>query len=273
MSLYDQHLHSWHSFDSEAGPAAQCQAAVEKGLAGITFTEHYDTHPEDWPTCRYDDGKISETIGAVREWFRGKLVVGKGIEVCYQPQRMPAILDFLESHRFDLVILSVHWAGGRALGRPDGWAGQWQQRTREYLQTVLEAARFCAARRELGERPFDVLGHLDVVKRYTRRYCGEYDLRFCGDVIDEILRTCVAVELAVEINTSTLRQGLDEVMPAEWVLERYATFDGRRITLGSDAHTSRSVGAAFSETARMLKDKGLTHYCVFRNRQAHFEPL
>ena len=51
------------------------------------------------------------------------------------------------------------------------------------------------------------------------------------------------------------------------------TKTGRRITIGSDAHTSRSVGAALPETAKMMRDKGLHHFSVFRDRRAHREPL
>ena len=48
MDLYDQHVHSRHSFDSHSEPAACVESAIERGLSGITFTEHFDTHPGDW---------------------------------------------------------------------------------------------------------------------------------------------------------------------------------------------------------------------------------
>ena len=271
--LHDQHLHSRHSFDSGADPAENCLAAIHKGLAGLTFTEHYDRHPTEWPNCRFDYGKISETIAACRERFGERIFVGKGIEVCYQPEQMTAILDFLENHAFDLVILSVHWSAGRSLYDRESWAGRWQQRTREYLTTVLEAGRFCQRRREAGEKPFDVLGHLDLAKRYSVRFCGTHDLHAHADLVDEILRTCIAADLAPEINTSTLRQGLDEPMPAEWVVGRYVELGGRYITLGSDAHTSGNIGADLPRAARMIQDAGLRHLSVFRGREPHGVPL
>jgi histidinol-phosphatase (PHP family) len=273
MALFDQHVHSWHSFDSETGPAKHCEAAIEKGLFGLTFTEHYDRHPEDWPTCRYNDGKINEAVNAAREWFGHKLFVGKGIEVCYQPELMPSILEFLGAHQFDLVMLSVHWAGGRSLYKPDGWSGQWRERTREYLATVLEATRFCAGKHAAGERPFDVLGHLDLAKRYSARFCGAFDIESYRDLVDRILRHCVAAELAIEINTSTLRQGLGEPMPADWVVEQYIKLGGKMITVGSDAHSSSELAYGLTDALVTIKSKGLSHVTVFRDRRPHFLPI
>ena len=45
MALYDQHLHTWFSTDSEANPPDNVRKAVESGLAGVTaVTEADPTH-------------------------------------------------------------------------------------------------------------------------------------------------------------------------------------------------------------------------------------
>lgn len=273
MSYYDQHLHSWNSFDSETNPIDNCVAAVYSGLKGITFTEHFDTHPEDWRTCRYDEDHIIQNIGVLRERFSDRLFVGKGIEVCYQPHLMDGIEKFLESASFDMVMLSVHWAAGRPIHEEEGWKGNWRVRTREYLNTVLEAVKMCERMASAGNCPFDVLGHLDLAKRYSARFCGVYDIEAGEKIIDEILEACIAADLAIEVNTSTLRTGLDEPMPGQWVFEKYARLGGRRVTLGSDAHVPEHIGANFKEAVSVLSAAGFTHYTVFRERDPSLEPL
>lgn len=273
MPYFDQHLHSWNSFDSQANPIDNCVAAVYSGLRGITFTEHFDTHPEDWKTCRYDEDRIKQHMSVLRERFGDRLFVGKGIEVCYQPHLMDGIESFLESTSFDMVMLSVHWAAGRPIHEEAGWKGNWRSRTREYLNTVLEAVKMCQQLHESGQRPFDVLGHLDLAKRYSARYCGMYDIEAGEKIVDEILEACIAADLAIEVNTSTLRTGLDEPMPGQWVFEKYARMGGRRVTLGSDAHSPEDIGANFTDAARMLSVAGFTHYTVFRERRPSLEPL
>ena len=77
--LHDQHLHSRHSVDSRADPARNCRQALAEGLSGLTFTEHYDTHPSEWEMCRWDYLAISETVSGLREAFGGRLRVGLGL--------------------------------------------------------------------------------------------------------------------------------------------------------------------------------------------------
>ena len=119
MPFYDQHLHSWNSFDSQTPPEKNVEQAIKTGLDGITFTEHFDTHEEEWADCVYDDDKITSEIDALRDKYGGEIFIGKGIEVCYQPHRMEFILDFLSRHQFDVVLLSVHWAEGKPVHVPE----------------------------------------------------------------------------------------------------------------------------------------------------------
>ena len=101
--------------DSEADPEGHCEQALKVGLSGLTFTEHYDPHPTEWEWCSWDYGAISETIARLREKYAGRLRIGLGIEICYQPDQMSEVMAYLESERFDFVLLSVHWCDGRAI--------------------------------------------------------------------------------------------------------------------------------------------------------------
>lgn len=268
MELYDQHLHSHHSFDSQADPIASVERAIEIGLAGLTFTEHFDTHPMDWEGCIYDDEAYSATIKMLRSQFGQQIFVGKGIEVCFQPDRMVFIRDFLDQHEFDVVLLSVHYFGGHPVYKTDAWKGiETATGIERYLEEVLDAARHCEKLNRSGQRVFDVLAHMDFVKRYTQRFFGTHDMSPFGDLFDEIFRTCVAADLVPEINTSTLRQGLGEAMPNQDAVRRYAAAGGVAMSLGSDAHQSQDVGAGFDQAVSMLKEVGIQKTVVFRNRE------
>ncbi len=254
--------------DSEEDPVANVERALAEGLQGLTFTEHFDTHPSEWPNCQYDYDAIAATLADLRERFGDPLFIGHGIEVCYQPERMDFILDYLESHRFDVVILSVHWFAGRALHILEHWDGlDVEEGTRAYLEQVRDAVRFAGelhARK--GRRVFDILGHLDLVKRYTQRYFQRYDVQACGDLIDDILTACLEADLVPEINTSALRQGLDETMPAMPTVKRYAELGGKAMTLGSDAHFADHIGADFATGRAMMREAGLSRLAVFKQR-------
>ena len=47
--MFDYHMHTGISFDSDADPIAMLRAAETAGLDEICFTEHYDIPP--WVFC------------------------------------------------------------------------------------------------------------------------------------------------------------------------------------------------------------------------------
>ena len=268
MPVYDQHVHSNHSWDCDSEPADNVRQAIERGLAGITFTEHFDTHPSEWSKCTYDDDAYSVTIRDLRERFGSEIFIGKGIEVCYQPTLMDFILDFLANHEFDLVILSVHFFGDFQIGQAKSWKGQAPgDVSRRYFDRVLEGLRFCERlHREQGP-VFNVLGHLDLVKRYTQRFLGYHDVGPHRDQIDAILQACLAADVVPEINTSSLRQNLSETMPGMETVRSFAKLGGGAMSLGSDAHLAGSVGAGFDLALGMLHRAGITQQAVFKRRE------
>lgn len=269
--LFDQHLHSWHSMDSETPPRENVLQALQVGLKGLTFTEHFDTHPHDWPMSRYNDDEYSRMIGRLRAEFGHQIFIGKGIEVCYQPARADFILGFLERHEFDMVLLSIHWAQGKAFWIRDHWGGlSVREAAGVYFQTVLEAVRWAGElRRRCGRRVFDVLGHLDFIKRYAFSLHNDHRvIEGHEKLIDEILIACLEAELIPEINTSPLRSEAPEAMPGPATVRRYAVLGGRAVSLGSDAHRADAIGAHFAEVVGELPSLGIRSTVQFKCREA-----
>jgi len=260
--------------DSRADPVENVESALAKGLAGLTFTEHFDTHPDEWDGCVYDDEAYSHTIESLRERFGDRIFIGKGIEVCYQPARMDFIMDFLKSHAFDLVILSVHFFGEKPLHTRSAWDDvSVEEGARIYLEHVTRAVRHCAEIHSTHGRVFDVLGHLDLVKRYTWKWFGQSEVHRFDGLTDAIIAACIDADMIPEINTSSLRRGLDETMPSLDVVKCYAEKGGTMMSLGSDAHVPRDVGAGFDVAVQMLRDAGIHHTARFQRRERTAIPL
>jgi len=273
--LFDQHLHSKHSWDCRTEPRDNVMAALAAGLGGLTFTEHFDTHPDEWEKCGYHDEAYSATVAALRREFGERIFIGKGIEVCYQPDKMDFILDFLAGHEFDIVLLSVHWSRGRSLHYRQHWEGlDAVSGTRLYLESVLDAARHAAAlTARHGRRCFDVLGHMDFVKRYTHRFFNTVCVEQHEDVIEDILTACLEADLIPEINTSTLRQGISEAMPGPAVVQRYAALGGGCMSLGSDSHQADTIGAGFDVAVASMRRAGLNQLAIFERRERRLVSL
>lgn len=63
----DLHVHSLYSMDNDADPEETIVRAIELGLDGIAFTEHYYYH-------------ASEPVEALKEKYRNAIVIFRGVE-------------------------------------------------------------------------------------------------------------------------------------------------------------------------------------------------
>jgi histidinol-phosphatase (PHP family) len=265
IPVFDQHLHSWNSFDCQTPPVENVRRAIDAGLAGLTFTEHFDTHPSEWDRCAYDDDKIERELGSLRDQFGDRVFIGKGIEVCYQPERMDFILEFLRAHSFDVVLLSVHWAFGKPIHHQKHFA---DTSCEAFLQFYLEAVRDCTAHlaqmKRDGHQPFHILGHFDLVRRYAYQFYGYDGPLNQPELIDAILHNCLDADIVPEINTSALRQGLSAPMPGIEVVQRYADMGGTMMSFGSDSHRAEDIGAAAQHALGLMKSAGLTKLARFK---------
>ncbi len=258
--------------DCQTDPEENVRAAVERGLTGITFTEHFDLHPHERGECIYDHEPYREAIGRLHGAYGSGMHVGLGIEVGYFADGLGPIAAFLAGKAFDLVIMSFHYMDDRPLHLSEGWEGlDALTATRRYLSGVAEGLTAC--RLAFGGRgPFNVLGHLDLAKRYSHRMFGVTVVDQCAAEIDRVLTLCLELDIVPEINTSTIRQGVGHAMPDAAVVRRYAELGGRAMSIGSDAHRAADIGADFDRAATMLRDAGLCE-ARFRHGEAEFHPV
>ena len=89
--------------------------------------------------------------------------------------------------------------------------------------------------------------------------------------IETILKSVIRKNLALEVNVSGFDgeyDPADSFSPNEDILKKYFSLGGRKITLGSDAHSPDRVANRFDEAAEVLKRLGFKSYCYFENREA-----
>ena len=89
--LWDTHLHTSFSTDSEASPDVMVQQALTLKLPGICFTDHLDCHPLDSGCGYYDPQAYFEAIETVREQYGGRIRILAGVEFA-EPHLHPDLL-------------------------------------------------------------------------------------------------------------------------------------------------------------------------------------
>lgn len=263
LAVCDDHVHSLGSCDGHEVIPALCQAALARGLAGLTITDHFDTDPSDHGYGLYDYDALWRAVEEARAVYGDRLQVLIGAEVCFQPVFARRIADFLAACPLDFVLGSVHYVGrefvDRAYFARHGAAGY-----AAYLEAVEEA---------VASGLFDSLGHLDYAKRHGTEPCGPFDPGPHWERIERILRQIVARGMALEVNTAGWRHPPAEPYPSEAVLRRYRELGGTRITLGSDAHRAELVGHEFARAVELARRAGFTHQTHFVGRQPQLAPF
>ncbi len=236
-----------------------CQAALQRGLQEICFTDHVDWVAWD-PTREYfKPGDYIAEIEQCRARFGGPLTIRAGLEVGEPPLVAADLTALLAAWPFDFVLGSAHWTNHQEANLSRLYEHHSpEQVERDYLLCVLEVARH-------GD--LDSLGHLDLIRRYRPLTLGPFDPLAYADIIRAILHAIVQREKAIEINTSPLRKGLTTTCPDWTILQWYRELGGQKLTLGSDAHRAEDVGAGLEIAMDMARAAGFTRLVTFKQRQ------
>ena len=273
MILTDMHTHSLHSGDSSSPMREQVRAAIQKGLAGLCFTEHLDP---DYPyevtdlapgTFELDYDAYRSDYLSVREEFRDRIGLFFGIELGLQSDIADKLQSYVKEHdQFDFVIGSTHICHHKDPYYPSFYEGR---SVKDGLTEFFEGTYENIA----AFSDFDACGHLDYAVRYAPGREDRYHYSDYMDIIDRILRLLLERGTALEINTSPLASGLRQPNPCADILRRYRELGGELITIGSDAHTPDRIGYSFDFAAGMLRDLGFRYYAVYKKREAVMLPL
>ena len=259
MYLIDYHIHSNNSFDSKEAVSAICEAAIEKGINEICFTEHFAVKEGIKSYGFLNLKKYSDEIKECREVFKDKLIIRAGIEICEPHENEEELRAILENIPFDFILGSVHNFDYNV-----GLIAYMSSHSKEesYSRYFEEVNKVCTSPH------IDVVAHLDLMKRYAFNTHGNYDFNEYKEKIEEVLKNIIKAGKGIEVNTSTLRGMVNETMPSIDILKMYYDLGGEIITVGSDAHKAEDVGADIKESIDVLKNIGFKNIYTFQNRQA-----
>lgn len=262
--LWDTHMHSQYSGDSEAPQEDMIQAAIQKNLDGICFTDHLDIdYPEEPELFLLDLPNYAASVSALQEKYQQKLPVRFGIELGLQPHLAALHSDILSQYPFDFVIGSSHVVHGYDPYYPAFYEGRTEETCyREYFESILENIHAFDG--------FDVYGHIDYVVRYGPNRNEQYSYERYRDVIDEILKLLIEKGKGIEINTGGFKYGLGHPNPTEEIIARYRELGGEIITVGADAHKPEHVAYDFEKVPEILKAAGFSYFTVYRERKPEF---
>lgn len=267
----DSHLHTDISHDADVPIDLYAALARRRGILEIAITDHLDFDARDPNFAAADYERRLRQLREVAERWDGRPLVRFGVEITYEARLEEEIRSYLNRHPYDFVIGSVHVSERTPLHpRAPELAAEWCRG-----RTHLEASAWywddveAAIRSEL----FDTLGHLDFVKRYLLPHLGPFRYEPHAAFYDRLLGVLVETGMALEVNSSGLRQGVGEAYPGPEVVARFRQLGGTRVSAGSDSHRVRSFGWALARAYGSIRDAGFETLAFRRGGEPLQVPL
>lgn len=260
--LADYHMHTSFSDDSSY-PMKDCiERAIALGFDEICFTEHIDYGCATSFCC--DCKSYLEAYLKYKNLYKNKITLKFGIEFGVQAHHKDYFETIFSKYPFDFVLMSFHQLEDKELWNQDFQSGKTQEEyNRIYFDEMYKAAEKLDC--------YSVLAHMDLMRRYDK--FGEYPFEKSQEQIKKILKYLIENGKGIEVNTSSFRYKLKDLMPATPILKLYRELGGEIITIGSDSHREAHLGANIPYVREILKELGYKYFTTFDKMKPIFHEL
>ncbi|MCX6834776.1 MAG: histidinol-phosphatase HisJ family protein [candidate division Zixibacteria bacterium] len=261
--LTDYHCHCDYSIDAYGTIDEYCEAALQRGLAEICFTTHWDTNSvssgqdnviriggQSRPTVPDNLAPYVDDVLRARESSapRGLSVV-LGVEFGWYPGCEETAAALRDRYRFDHFLCGIHELEGCCFSCERCYPNCFPHYSAEQLVEKYVSEVETAAHSGL----FDCIAHLDYIRKFGEAYYGPglNDL-LLKQLAERAFPALVAGNTAIEVNTSAIRRGFKDNFPRVAIVNaaRRAGVEVRH--LGSDAHAPNQVGFDFDAAASLV---------------------
>ena len=233
--MIDAHVHPYQVRRDAQGPEEFAQAAFEKGLDGLVFTEHAPLwYPE--PRLHFMTEpellRCIEDCLATKARWAGRLDIRIGVEADWHPRNAGFVSGLLARHpEIECATGSIHLHGPHWEKEKEGLDGE--ESTALALRETLAAVK---------SGLFSRINHIDFFRIHLQRTGAEYHPERHEEAFREIFAEMEKRGIALEWNASGFRRDFAEALPCDLVWRWSLDYNLPR-TYGSDAHKPEDVGA------------------------------
>jgi len=259
-------MHTTLCGHATGSPEAYVEAAAQRGIEVIVFTDHMPLDNEDFGGRRIrmagkDINAYNRIVSEAKAYAVGlgvRVLRGIEAEIFPDPSITSDTAAFLREQRFDFVLGSLHhqllayqkWLEKHAVTDP------WQI-IDTYFAHLTDGVRTGL---------YHSIAHSDLIRIYGTVPMGAFDPAEHETRIRDFLAELVRCDVCLEVNTSGLTKEAFTLHPDPQIL-RWAYEMGVKLTLGSDAHRPEAVGQEFAKVVPMLHDLGFRKLHYFVNGQ------
>ena len=262
--ITDIHTHTTFSIDAKSTMEEMVKQAEELGVDYLGFSDHENVEAKYFGFLREDgtaiwqldrDGYFAAARKVQKESKNVKILVG--VELGFSDKQIvkDEYFSVLEKYKPDFVVNSVHfysdleeyYNGAPFVGRTR------EQAYHNYLARIIESAN--------APYHYDILAHLGYCARYAPYpekdfRDGEFD-----DELTELFNILIGKGKILEINTAAYGLKTD-FLPYRYVIEKYYSMGGRKVSFGSDAHSTSRLCDGRDKVVAVLKEIGFQYLTV-----------
>ncbi|MGY5860840.1 MAG: histidinol-phosphatase HisJ family protein [Candidatus Thorarchaeota archaeon] len=275
--MIDYHIHPNYSIDAEGRIDEFCRTALERKFREICFTTHLDTDAARKDAYVIVRGKrvdarssswledYENSIRMAGDQYKGQgLEVRLGVEVDYYPGVMDHLPERFHDTEFDLVMGSAHLVNNLAISVKEESHEFFSKHNLEQMGNIYFSLLGDCVESGL----FDVLGHLDLYRRFGEAFYGGKIRSLWKAHVSELASVMKRFNVGFEVNTSSLRKGMDEPMPESSLVAALKKEGIETVTVGSDAHRPSDVGQGIEIALKVIKECGFDSPSSFERRRA-----
>lgn len=264
--MFNSHVHTCFSPDCSSSPEELCNAAINKNMTGICFTDHCSLDSYILDNAYRSILSSSAAAKNMGEKYAGDLIVLSGVELSEVMRKPDYVARLLKNIKLDSVLLSVHTSVIK--NKPVYFSKiNFSAMDKSEIHSVLKAY-FKDVLDSVNKCDFDILAHLTHPFYFIN---GEHKKNIPAseymEDIEKIFSVIIKNNKALEINTSKLNSSFDDFMPEEELIRLYCQMGGRLVSLGSDAHSAENIDFGFDKAKALLKSIGFSTYCYFEKRK------
>lgn len=252
IGMVDYHMHSILS-DGMDSYEDMVLMAIAKGLDEIGFSDHVCLKPVDWAVRIEDIPVMTRQILDLKSKYIDQIRIRYGLELDYFPGQETALSKLIERIPVDYVIGSIHFIGDWNFDTDQSLYGKWSNDKlyAKYFKLVQQAA---------NSGLFDIIGHLDIIKKFRIYPETNQDQLF-----EDTIKIIKANNLVVELNTGGLDRPCAEFTPGLKLLELCYKHHVQ-VTISSDAHSAEQIARHYESAISLLSQIGYSEIIGFNNR-------
>ncbi|MGX7031451.1 PHP domain-containing protein [Vagococcus zengguangii] len=250
MTYYDQHLHTYHSFDS----SETFENYLARSPKVLVTTEHLD-FKNPWDNFEDSMPNYADYAAEVdRLNAQQDIPILKGIEIGFVPEHWPLIQNYLAGHDYDVQLLSVHQNGEYDFMDDIVLTLEPETLIKDYYTRLLEAIKTVD--------PANIMTHFDYgVRRLTLDV--ETFKHYAEPYLIPVFKAAINKELAFELNAKSFVSYHNQAL-YEYAVPLYLSLGGKLFSLGSDAHRAEDYELGYDQMKHFLKGFGINELATYQ---------